>query len=139
MKYNLLGQLGPEGQINSDAPEGGEYIYDNPPGQGNNPGISAPTPSPGGEEVTTETETETPNYFDIYTNLLNKTEDLLNRQVTQDDTQDIQAFVPTIDQAGQLVPYMRGKGNLLQVYTDTWAETGTANLALQAVRDSDEY
>ena len=69
MKYNLLGQLGPEGQINSDAPEGGEYIYDNPPGQGNNPGISAPTPSPGGEEVTTETETETPNYFDIYTNL----------------------------------------------------------------------
>ena len=76
MKYNLLGQLGPEGQINSDAPEGGEYIYDNPPGQGNNPGISAPTPSPGVEEVTTENETETPNYFDIYTNLLNKTEEI---------------------------------------------------------------
>ena len=94
------------------------------------------TPEPTGNEIEA---TDTPNYFNIYTNLLNKTEDILNRQATEDDTQDIQGFVPTIDQAGQLVPYMRGKGNLLQVYTDTWAETGNANLALQAVRDSDEY
>ena len=34
---------------------------------------------------------------------------------------------------------MRNKGNLLQVYVDTWAETGNDQLALQAVRDSDEY
>ena len=48
-------------------------------------------------------------------------------------------FVPTIEQAGQLVPFMRNKGNLLQTYVDTWAETGNDQLALQAVRDSDEY
>ena len=32
MKYNLLGQTGPEGQTNPDAPEGGPYIYDEAPG-----------------------------------------------------------------------------------------------------------
>lgn len=32
MKYNLLGQRGPEGQTNPDAPEGGPYIYDEGPG-----------------------------------------------------------------------------------------------------------
>ena len=40
-KYNLLGQLGPEGETNPDAPEGGPYIYDNPPGQGDNLGLDA--------------------------------------------------------------------------------------------------
>ena len=41
MKYNLLGQLGPEGQTNPDAPEGGAYVYDTPPGQGDNLGLDA--------------------------------------------------------------------------------------------------
>ena len=41
MKYNLLGQVGPEGQTNQDAPEGGPYVYDTPPGQGNNLGLDA--------------------------------------------------------------------------------------------------
>ena len=43
MKYNLLGQRGPEGEINPDAPEGGQYIYDNPPGTGDNLGIQGTT------------------------------------------------------------------------------------------------
>jgi len=41
MKYNLLGQLGPEGQTNPDAPQGGAYVYDTPPGQGDNLGLDA--------------------------------------------------------------------------------------------------
>lgn len=41
MKYNLLGQKGPEGQTNPAAPEGGPYIYDGPPGVGDNKGLSA--------------------------------------------------------------------------------------------------
>ena len=39
MKYNLLGQQGTEGQSNPDAPEAGPYIYDNPPGRGDNKGV----------------------------------------------------------------------------------------------------
>ena len=41
MKYNLLGQRGPEGQTNPAAPEGGPYIYDGPPGVGDNKGLTA--------------------------------------------------------------------------------------------------
>ena len=41
MKYNLLGQTGPEGQTNPDAPEGGPYIYDEAPGFGDNKGLNA--------------------------------------------------------------------------------------------------
>jgi hypothetical protein len=43
MKYNLLGQRGPEGETNPDSPEGGQYIYDNPPGTGDNLGIQGAT------------------------------------------------------------------------------------------------
>lgn len=39
MKYNLLGQRGTKGQTNPDAPEGGPYIYDTPPGRGDNKGL----------------------------------------------------------------------------------------------------
>jgi hypothetical protein len=38
--YNLLGQTGPKGQTNPDAPEAGPYIYFNePPGRGDNKGL----------------------------------------------------------------------------------------------------
>ncbi len=40
-KFNLLGQPGPEGETNPDAPEGGPYIYDNAPGDGVNLGLDA--------------------------------------------------------------------------------------------------
>jgi hypothetical protein len=39
MKFNLLGQRGPQGQTNPDAPEAGPYIYDTPPGRGDNKGL----------------------------------------------------------------------------------------------------
>jgi hypothetical protein len=53
MKYNLLGQRGPEGEINPDAPEGGQYIYDNPPGTGDNLGIQTSTTSNGSSSSVT--------------------------------------------------------------------------------------
>ena len=31
-KFNLLGQTGPEGEVNPGAPEAGPYIYDFGPG-----------------------------------------------------------------------------------------------------------
>ena len=39
MAYNLLGQQGPKGQTNPDAPQAGPYIYDTPPGRGDNKGL----------------------------------------------------------------------------------------------------
>ena len=41
MKYNLDGQKGPEGEINPDNLAAGPYIYDGPPGQGDNKGLTA--------------------------------------------------------------------------------------------------
>ena len=57
MKYNKLGQPGPEGEINPDAPEAGPYTYDFGPGTPNpngavNPGME---PSTGGGPSTTVT------------------------------------------------------------------------------------
>ena len=91
------------------------------------------------EEVAEQFDGEVPEYFNLYTSLLSRTEDILSSSVTDVGDEEEEIFVPTIEQAGQLVPYMRNKGNLLQVYVDTWAETGNDQLALQAVRDSDEY
>jgi len=39
MKYNLLGQRGTQGETNPNSPEAGPYIYDNPPGRGDNKGV----------------------------------------------------------------------------------------------------
>jgi len=48
-------------------------------------------------------------------------------------------FIPTKKQVEQLVPWLSQSGNLLQIYQDTWTETGDPNLALAAVRDSEDY
>ena len=40
-RYNLLGQVGPEGETNPDAPEAGPYIYLQGPGFGNKLGLDA--------------------------------------------------------------------------------------------------
>ena len=93
-----------------------------------------------GQSNTSVTPSEdVPDYFNLYTNLLNKTEEILSDIATETPEMEEELFVPTVEQAGQLVPFMRNKGNLLQTYVDTWAETGNDQLALQAVRDSDEY
>ena len=41
MKYNLDGQRGPAGEINPDNLAAGPYIYDSPPGLGDNKGLTS--------------------------------------------------------------------------------------------------
>ena len=96
------------------------------------------TPQPTGNELT-DAQIQVPDYFNLYSSLLTKTENILSNVATTAPEEEEELFVPTIDQAAQLVPYMRNKGNLLQIYVDSWAETGNDQFALQAVRDSDEY
>ena len=52
---------------------------------------------------------------------------------------DIPEFVPTPNQIESLVPWLAGKGDLLQVYTDAYIETGSGDFAIAAVRQSESY
>ena len=133
MKYNLLGQLGPEGEVNQDAPQGGPYVFDNPPGQGNNPGIEAPSPvaNTGDDDDTGGDEGNDDDFF-------TKLNDALGR-FGQPNPVDIPEFVPTPNQIESLVPWLAGKGDLLQVYTDAYIETGSGDFAIAAVRQSESY
>lgn len=103
-----------------------------------NQSLGGGTPQPTGNELT-DSQIKVPDYFNLYSSLLTKTENILSNVATTAPEEEEELFVPTIDQAAQLVPYMRNKGNLLQIYVDSWAETGNDQFALQAVRDSDEY
>ena len=139
MKFNLLGQPGPEGQINPDAPEAGPYIYDEQPGTPNpggvvNPGISAPAPvasTGGGDDNDGDDNNNNDDFFD-------KLNDALGR-FAQPNPVDIPEFVPTPNQIESLVPWLAGKGDLLQVYTDSYIETGSGDFAIAAVRQSESY
>jgi len=51
MKYNLLGQPGPEGEINPNAPEAGKYTYDFGPGTPNPDGDVNPGMTASGEKI----------------------------------------------------------------------------------------
>jgi len=98
------------------------------------------------EDTTTEEETVTTTdtsidlegdfdlsgFNDYFNNLFSQTYDSVPSYVAPE-------FTPTIKQVEQLVPWLSQSGNLLQVYQDTWAETGDANFALAAVRDSEDY
>lgn len=48
-------------------------------------------------------------------------------------------FVPTPKQIEDLIPWLAGKGGLLQEYTNAYIETGNADFALAAVRNTEEY
>ena len=48
-------------------------------------------------------------------------------------------FVPTPQQIEDLIPWLAGKGGLLQEYTNAYIETGNAEFALAAVRGTEEY
>ena len=167
MKYNLLGQLGPEGEVNQDAPQGGPYVFDNPPGQGNNPGIGAPAPvADTGDDDAREgeerSELERLLAGDISgregfeggsvgspppgTQLEGSDEEDFSSKLEaalgrfgQPNPVDIPEFVPTPNQIESLVPWLAGKGDLLQVYTDAYIETGSGDFAIAAVRQSESY
>ena len=90
--------------------------------------------------VDTETDTsidlegdfDLSGFDDYFNSLFSQTYDSVPSYVAPE-------FTPTIKQVEQLVPWLSQSGNLLQVYQDTWAETGDANFALAAVRDSEDY
>ena len=52
---------------------------------------------------------------------------------------DIPEFVPTPNQIESLVPWLASKGDLLQIYTDSYIETGSGDFAIAAVRQSESY
>jgi hypothetical protein len=52
---------------------------------------------------------------------------------------DAPDFVATPQQIEDLLPWLSGKGNLLQEYTNQYIETGSAEFALAAVRNTEEY
>ena len=79
----------------------------------------------GGDEV---------NDDDFFTKL----NDALGR-FGQPNPVDIPEFVPTPNQIESLVPWLAGKGDLLQVYTDSYIETGSGDFAIAAVRQSESY
>ena len=64
---------------------------------------------------------------------------LFEKDYSQPPAFEAPEFIPTIKQVEQLVPWLSQSGNLLQVYQDTWSETGDPNFALAAVRDSEDY
>lgn len=45
----------------------------------------------------------------------------------------------TPQQIEDIVPWLKGKGSLLQTYTDSYIETGNAEFAIATVRQSEEY
>ena len=52
---------------------------------------------------------------------------------------DIPEEVATPKQIEDLVPWFKGKGDLLQIYTDTYISTGSGDFSIAAVRNSAEY
>jgi len=66
---------------------------------------------------------------------LNETISSIGRQ----DREDEPTFVPTPKQIEDIVPWLAGKGGLLQTYVDSYIETGNAEFALGAVRNTEEY
>ena len=66
---------------------------------------------------------------------LNETISSIGRQ----DREDEPTFVPTPKQIEDIVPWLSGKGGLLQSYVDSYIETGNAEFALGAVRNTEEY
>lgn len=138
-KFNLLGQPGPEGEVNPGAPEAGPYIYDFGPGTPNpdgdvNPGLTTPVvdnEDTTGDEETTGDDLDMGSFFDKLDNALN------NFGTGSRDAEP--DFVPTPQQIEDLIPWLAGKGGLLQEYTNAYIETGNAEFALAAVRGTEEY
>lgn len=95
--------------------------------------LNAQTPqdNTGGDDDTGGDEGNDDDFF-------TKLNDALGR-FGQPNPVDIPEFVPTPNQIESLVPWLAGKGDLLQVYTDAYIETGSGDFAIAAVRQSESY
>jgi len=109
MKYNLLGQTGPEGQTNPAAPEGGPYIYDGPPGVGDNKGLSAKgTPV---DEQQHKDKVESAGVEDTTTSSDDTSSDDTSEDTTQ-ETQDTKQYSSsyTVEQIMDYQTILKGRG-----------------------------
>ena len=98
-----------------------------------------PPPPPPGADIE-ETEDIAINIPDFdFSNFSDYFDSLFEKEYSQPPAFEEPKFIPTAKQVEQLVPWLSQSGNLLQVYQDTWAETGDPNFALAAVRDSEDY
>ena len=83
MKYNLDGQRGPAGEINPDNLAAGPYIYDSPPGLGDNKGLTSDKKPVDPEQHKTK-QTGEPlkgNAFDVIKDSLNNLNDISDNPV----------------------------------------------------------
>jgi hypothetical protein len=83
MKYNLDGQKGPKGEINPDNLAAGPYIYDGPPGQGDNKGLTS-NESPVDEKIHKEKQkkvTLTNNAYKVINESINNLNDISDNPV----------------------------------------------------------
>ena len=112
MKYNLLGQTGPEGQTNPDAPEGGPYIYEEAPGLKN--GVPSPDAENKGlnakgtpvDEQQHKDKVESAGVEDTTTSSEDTTED--TTQETQDTKQYSSSY--TVEQIMDYQTILKGRG-----------------------------
>ena len=75
-------------------------------------------------------------FSDILSSVLGSEIDDLRKQI---ESLEQQKFVPTVDVVKKMVPWLSGTGNLLQIYQNSWAESGNPDIALATVRDSEDY
>ena len=79
-----------------------------------------------------------PESFTSNQDFFGKLEDVMSNFGNNLSNEEIED-VATPEQIEDLVPWLAGKGSLLQTYTDQYIETGSADFAIAAVRQSDEY
>ena len=78
--------------------------------------------------------TSTQDFFDSLTAIFE------NYATPEDDEEiEIEEEILTPGQIEDLVPWLKGKGDLLQSYTDAYVETGNGDFAIASVRQSEDY
>jgi hypothetical protein len=103
----------------------------NPPGAADNP-----------YQVDPDDNTDSGNTSNE--DFLSNIESIIARYATSSDDEDEEEeddgeFEPTPEQIADLVPWLKDKGDLLDIYTNEYIETGSGDFAIAAVRQSEDY
>lgn len=103
----------------------------NPPGAADNPFQVDPADNTGGGTTSNE-------------DFLSNINAIIAKYGTSSDNEDDEetddgVFEPTPEQIADLVPWLKDKGDLLDIYTNEYIETGSGDFAIAAVRQSEDY
>jgi len=98
--------------------------------------LNAQAPS-GNNDTDTDTDEDDDNLTGDFSSLFDNLKKAI--EGIGAESSDAPDFVPTPQQIEDLLPWLSGKGNLLQEYTNQYIETGSAEFALAAVRNTEEY